>query len=390
MKQSEHREEAVVLRHAGVLSALLLTAALLCAIPGLISFPAGENRVDDSLRPAQLRTLTVWLMPGDVGDRKLLGECCAAFEKEQDGVRIFLRVVTADEFTAENAVLPDVALFTAGDLIQPDFLIPLADVSAPSGQFAGVQRAAPLWLAPNVLSIPQSWLREAARQTPKPDSLLAVSTPIPQETADSLLPADDLPWGMLLQKGAIAAPEGVGYQQLLSICPLQDRARLISAVLGLGTDPAAASPAPDGWVTTVPFSRSASPTPAPVITTPARVETLASHQARLKKGEALAAHVLSPAVSDRVRYTALCRDGEDARAFLQFLLAQQEAALSHGLIPPGCEPEHPDALTQALITAYDSPALPNAFAHTHQERLQLCADGFARNEDPVRTLLGLR
>ena len=379
------------MRHAGVLSALLLTAALLCAMPGLLNQPVEQDRADDRLRPAQLRTLTVWFLPGDVGDRKLVNQLCAAYEKEHKGVRIFLRVVTADELEGVSAVLPDAVLFQTGDIACPEkFFLPLAVEADASGRFAGVQRAVPLWFSPNVLSIPQSWLRKAAAQTPKPDSLLAVSTPIPQETADSLLPADDLPWGMLLQKGAIATPEGVGYQQLLSICPLQDRARLISAVLGLGTVPAAASPAPDGWVTTVPFSRSASPTPAPVITTPARVETLASHQARLKKGEVLAAHVLSPAVSDRVRYTALCRDGEDARAFLQFLLAQQEAALSHGLIPPGCEPEHPDALTQALITAYDSPALPNAFAHTHQERLQLCADGFARNEDPVRTLLGLR
>ncbi len=378
------------MRHAGVLSALLLTAALLCAMPGLIHLPAGEGRADASLRPAQLRTLTVWLMPGDVGDRKLLGECCAAFEKERDGVRIFLRVVTPDEFTAENAVLPDVALFETGGILTPEVFVPLADVSAPSGQFAGVQRAVPLWLAPNVLSIPQSWLREAAAQTPKPDSLLAVSTPVPQKTVDSLLEADNLPWGMLLQKSAVEMPQGVAHQQLLSICPQQERARLVSAVLGLGTDTAAASPAPDDWVTTLPVSRGTSPTPAPAITTPARVETLAVHQSRLKKGEALTAHVLAPAVSDRVRYAALCRDGEDARAFVQFLLSEQEAALRHGLIPPECEIESPDPLTQSLITAYHSPTLPNAFAHTQQEILQLCADGFARNEDPVRTLLGLR
>jgi len=378
------------LRHAGVLSALLLTAALMCAMPGLVHLPAREGRANESLRPAQLRTLTVWLMPGDTGDRKLLGECCAAFEKQQDGVRIFLRVVTADEFTAENAVLPDVALFETGDIIQPDFLIPLADVSAPSGQFAGVQRAVPLWLAPNVLSIPQSWLREAVQHTPKPDSLLAVSTPVPEKTLDSLLDAASLPWGMLLQKGAVEKPEGVGCQQLLSICPANERARLASAVLGLGTATAAASPEPEDWVTTLPLSRSASPTPPPAVTTPARVETLSQHQMRLKKGEMLSAHALSPAVSDRVRYAALCRDGEDARSFVQFLLCRQEAALSHGLIPPGCTIEYPDPITQALITAYQSPTLPNAFVHTRQEILQLCADGFARNEDPVRTLLGLR
>ena len=378
------------MRHAGVLSALLLTAALLCAMPGLMQWPQQSGRADESLRPAQLRTLTVWLMPGDVGDRKLLGERCAAFEKEHDGVRIFLRVVTADEFTAENAVLPDVALFETGDLITPEVFLPLADVSAVSGQSAGVQRAVPLWLSPNVLSIPQNWLHEAAQQTPKPDSLLAASTPVPTKETDALFSADELPWGMLLQKGAVEQPEGVGLQQLLSVCPMEERARMVSAVLGMGVQPALPTPAPSDWETTLPMSRSVSPTPLPLITVPARVETLMDHQTRLKKGESLSACVLTPAVSTRVRYAALCRDGKDARAFVQFLLSSHSSALSSGLIPPGCETVHADALIQALISAYHSPTLPNAFAHTRQEIQQLCQDGFARNEDPVRTLLGLR
>lgn len=381
------------MRHAGVLSSLLLTAALMCAMPGLLHLPAQEGRADARLRPAELRTLTVWLMPGDVGDRKLLSEACAAFEKERDGVRIFLRVVTADEFTGETAVLPDVALFETGDIVVPEqVFLPLADVLAQdsSGVFAGVRRAVPLWLAPNVLSIPESWLREAQPHTPKPESLLAAATAVPQEPVDSVIAAGDLPWGMLLKKGAVDAPEGVGWQQLLSACSTELRAQLISAMLG-GSTASAPAAAPEDWVTTLPVSRGASPTPLPPLTTPARVETLASHQARLARGESLAAHVLSPAVSDRVRYAALCRDGEDARAFLQFLLAQQAPALAHGLIPPGYEAAHPDALTQALLDAFRAPAaLPNAFAHTRQEIHQLCADGFARNEDPVRTLLSLR
>ena len=123
---------------------------------------------------------------------------------------------------------------------------------------------------------------------------------------------------------------------------------------------------------------------------PARVETLSQHLSRLQKGEAVSAFVFPVAVSDRVRYAAICRDGEDARAFVQFLREHQGDALTHSLIPPGYEGDLPDALLQALAEAFRTGVLPNAFAHTRQEILQLCADGFARCEDPVRTLLLLR
>ena len=143
-------------------------------------------------------------------------------------------------------------------------------------------------------------------------------------------------------------------------------------------------------MTTLPFSRTASPTPAPAITVPARVETLAQYQTRVQQGEAVSAFVFPAAVSDRVRYAALCRDGEDARAFMQFLLAHQADAPAHALIPLKYEEDVPDALLQKLIESFRTGALPNAFAHTRQEIRQLCADAFARCEDPVRTLLGLR
>jgi len=46
-------------RLTGALGALVITAALLCAMPGLMKplWSAGGSRVDNSLRPARLRTL---------------------------------------------------------------------------------------------------------------------------------------------------------------------------------------------------------------------------------------------------------------------------------------------------------------------------------------------
>ncbi len=379
------------MRHAGTLSALLITAALLCAMPGLLQFPVQQGRADESLRPPELRTLTVWLMPGETGDRKLISQLCSAFEKERKGVRIFLRAVTADELEADNAVLPDAMLFTTGEISIPEkVFLPLADTADSSGRFAGVQYAVPLWLSPNVLSLPQSWLQRDAPAAPLRDSLLAASTAVPPENTNALISADELPWGMFLQKNAVEKPQGVGWQQLLACCPQELRAQLVSAVLGSGSQTPAPSPSPQDWVTTLPYSRTASPTPAPPVTTPARVETLAQHLSRVQKGEALSAFVFPTAFSDRVRYAALCRDSEDARAFLQFLLSHQGDALAHALIPPQYGDNVPDALLQALTEAFRTGALPNAFAHTRQEIQQLCADGFARCEDPVRTLLGLR
>jgi len=382
------------MRHAGTLSALLLTAALMCAMPGLVRLPADSTRIDQRLRPAELRTLTVWLMPGDVGDRKLLNGLCAAFEKENDGVRIFLRVVTADELTGESAVLPDVALFETGDIAVPDqVFLPLngAFGQDASGMHAGVRRAVPLWLAPNVLSVPASWLQSgAAQHTARPESLLAAATAVPQPDDRAVLRPDELPWAQMVRSGAVETPSGVGLQQLLADCPQQLRVLLISSASGQSVPQPAPSPSTELWSTSLPKSAGASPTPMPPLSGTARLETLSAHQTRLQKGEALSACVPSLAVSNRVRYAALCRDCKDAQAFVQFLLSHGATALQHGLIPPGCEADAADVLTQALVQAYARCALPNAFAHTRQELLALCEDGFKRNQEPVETLLRLR
>ena len=380
-----------MMRRAGILGALLATAVLLCAMPGLMRMPAYEGRADARLRPPKLRTLTVWLMPGDAGDRRLISQLCSAFEKEHKGVRIFLRMVTADEWEGENAVVPDAALFMNGEIPFPEkVFLPLVDATDSSGTFAGTPYAVPLWLAPNVLSLPQNWLEREPAALPRRDSLLAASTAVPQQDENPVLAADELPWGMLLQKNAVEKTEGVGWQQLLSCCPDELRAQLVSGVLGTAAEPPRSSAVPEEWATTRPYSRTATPTPAPPITTPAKVETLQKHLSRIQKGEALSAFVFPIAISDRVRYAALCRDSEDARAFLQFLMDHRADALAHALVPPQYEADVPDALLQALTAAFRTGVLPNAFAHTRQEILQLCAEGFARCEDPVRTLLGLR
>ena len=351
------------MRHAGVLGALLATAALMCAMPGLSRLPRQEGRVHEWLKPAQLRTLTVWLMPGDVGDRKLLGELCAAFEKENKGIRVFLRVASADEWQGENAVLPDVALFETGDIAMPEELfLPLTGLQEESGMHAGVQRAAALWFAPNVLSVPQEWLPKAEKTTPRPASLLAASTAAPPAETQTLFALADAPWEQLIYNGALDAPSGTGWQQLLADCPQALKSRLVSGLLS-GGEPARHA---------------------------ARLESLAAHQARTAKGESLCAFIPSTAVSSRARYAALCRSKREAKAFLQFLLAHRSDALRYGLLAAEAG-SAPDALTQALSGLYSAQGvLPNAFSHTRQELNSLCEDGFRRMEDPYLTIVRLR
>lgn len=102
---------------------------------------------------------------------------------------------------------------------------------------------------------------------------------------------------------------------------------------------------------------------------------------------------MEPFVSDRVRYVSLCRDSDLSRAFVRFLLGRerQTAALSRGLMPCAVSEDATDPLAAAMLGRMRAGvSLPNAFAHTREELLSLCADGFSRAADPVETLLSLR
>lgn len=312
-------------RHTGTIAALLLTAALFLAIPGLLRQGGDTNRMAESLRPAKLRTLTVWLLPDGPDDRKAIGEICAAFEKQQKGARVFLRRVTAEEL--ENAVLPDVVLFATGEINRPeDVLLPLMmEQPHASAQYAGATYAVPLWYAPEKLCYPAAW-------------------------------GDD-PWPMLTQANAMQRPSGAALQRLMLTCPEPLRKPMIDAAMGR-VQP---SPTPSERKDSVPPKRGRTPTPAPTILKQAHIAAAPAEDERALE--------LTPETSSRVRYAALCRDGEDARAFLDILTNWQ---------------------IDSFRRADDSLVLPNAFAHTLEELQGLCLDGFSRSDDPALTLLRLR
>jgi len=313
-------------KHTGTITALLLTALLFWMMPGLVksALPKDTNRMDERLRPSRLRMLTVWLLPGEMQDAKLIRQLCTQFEKERDGVRIFLRTASSEELYAPDAVLPDVLLFETGSLAAPEgVLLPLARENHASGMFGGVSYALPLWLDENVLCFPAEWTRGEARQA---DSLLGAEPAQP----DAPLTAEKLPWGRLLEPGTIRIPMGTSLQQMMLLCPMEWRGRLSTA-------------RGDG-------------------------EALVQG-ASVPVKEGMAAFPIMPSVSDHVRYAALCRDGGDAAAFVQFLASADDAV-----------PYQPIGDT----------VVPNAFAHTREALQSLCLNAFEQGLDPVETLLKLR
>ena len=113
----------------------------------------------------------------------------------------------------------------------------------------------------------------------------------------------------------------------------------------------------------------------------------------MRGGEARTACLLAPAVSDRVRYAAIARDGEDARAFVDMLASGdwQAQAAAMDMVPALVQDGAANEMTHAALERFSQGmTLPNAFSHTAEELRSLCLDAFLRAADPVETLLRLR
>ncbi len=366
-----------------MLCCLLLTALLLLALPGLTETLTARDptRVSDRLRPAKQRTLTVWM----IGDRtESLGWVkarLAAYEKAHPGARVYLRSADESELYAENAALPDAALFAA--LSAPErALLPItgapdcrADAIA-AGRAAGTLYAAPLCYAPSVLAVPTALLpvRENApppsAAAPKSYFSFAPATPDPVQPKTTPRP-DEIPWAALVER--LSAPEGAALQQLSAMCPADARAGLISALA-------------KQW-------NAGGERKSPVAETAARVLTVAAYRRALAAGEALTGFAMTPAACDRALLCGVT--GEDGAALMRWLLSEEsQAALAgYGLYPtrPGAPHPAESAAERETSALYASALLlTNAFSHTVKERDALCRSAFTSGNDPVETLLRLR
>ena len=242
-------------------------------------------------------------------------------------------------------------LFGTGDVVNPEQLfLPLTlsedDGTLSSGKSGGETYALPLWYEENVLSVPNGWLEEDGTPTVtvQPHFLLGQTAATPKPETDE---TPSIPWRRLLAENALWVSPGTAGPQLAFTAPSSLREELDSAALHSAEKPVKGT---------------------------ARVWTRREHLAAAQK-EALTAFSLRPAVSDRVRYAALCRDTAETRALLAFLRSE------------GCREE---AEAAGLLPAEQADSLPNAFAHTREELNALCADGLRRGLDPVEILLRLR
>lgn len=359
-------------RRWSILSALLATALLLCCMPGLLRQQlASEGRTDDRLKPAASRTMVVWVTSWLEEDRQLLSSLCADFEKQRPGLRIYLRRVDAAELTAPDAVLPDVVLHTTGDVLAPgEALLPMvspegvAEGLLATGMSQGQLFGIPLWYRPMLFSVPKEWFEEAdgtqPEQAPKAgQAYFTLATPVPEQAA-TVVTLADVPWRRLMEASEVVSECGAGLPLLLLHCPSTLREEMA------GLEPTLRKPQGDE----------------------AGVCSLSTHLAREQEAVGL---LLPPPTGQRARYLSLCREGEDAQAFVHFLLGlDAQAAAANAHLMPVVNASVPEPSWAAKIVSGGDPFLPNAFLMDSSSMDQLCIQDFCRREDPVATLLKLR
>lgn len=163
----------------------------------------------------QRRLLRIWLASSVGGGESWLRECLKTWEKANPGTMTFLRSVTPDELTRENAVLPDILLYTPGTITTPDaHFAPLTGISGTreellrSGRWKGQQYGLPLCYAAYALAIDSACEPHLAA-TPAPTTLLGRPAATQQPLA-AATPA--LPEGI-----ALTSPRGCGLFTLRSL-----------------------------------------------------------------------------------------------------------------------------------------------------------------------------
>lgn len=167
------------------LLALVLTAALVAALP-LTLRPCADV---PGLTPTRRTLLRVWVTSAPGGAQAWLTQQLRAFEKQHPGVMTHLRIVSPEEFSSPDAVLPDIVLCMPGDLSAPAACFaPLSADEAllepllQSGRCQGEQYGLPLCWGAWVLAL-DSALDPVPAATPAPTTLLGrpSATPAPQE-----------------------------------------------------------------------------------------------------------------------------------------------------------------------------------------------------------------
>ena len=145
--------------------------------------------------------LRIWVCSSVGGGESWLRDCLKSWEKQNPGTMTFLRVVSPEELTRPDAVLPDVLLYTPGTITAPqELFVPLSNavgIREPllrAGRWQMQQYGLPLCYAGYALAIDSSIEPELA-VTPSPTTLLGkpAATAAPQATVTPELPENVLP-----------------------------------------------------------------------------------------------------------------------------------------------------------------------------------------------------
>lgn len=353
-------------RRMAALGCLLLTAGMLLLLPGVwkSAEKTDTGRVDERLKPPKTQLLTVWLVGDRTDSLEHLRREISAFEKNEPGVRVYLRTADAEECLRADALLPDVVLFAPFLFPAPEkLLLPLPEEltareeAMMAGKYADVQYALPLWFSPNVLAVPHALLESPPpKSTPKPTPLLGLLSPtdVSIQPKATVTPPD-IPW-KALESGKVTSqskPAGIALQQLQSMRGA--RHELLNS---------------------------------------ATVLSLSKLRALQQKGEEVVGFAMKPPVCDRYLLGGLTRDTAQGMKLLRFLLSEpsqrrlwQSALFPTAILGSGSDDSLSDELARMYAASF---VLPNAFTHTRAEYEQLCQSAFLAGEDVTRMLLRLR
>ena len=181
-------------RCAVCLSALALTVA--AGLMLLSPPPAGERLPGAEAAPGRL--VRIWVLSSVGGGESWLRACLKEWEAAHPGVMTYLRGVTVQELYREDAVLPDILLYTPGDLTAPQGLFtPLRGMQGVReamlrcGRWRDQQYGLPLCYGGYVLAI-DGQLEPLLAATPAPTTLLGrpAATSAPNATATPGFPLD--------------------------------------------------------------------------------------------------------------------------------------------------------------------------------------------------------
>lgn len=199
-----------------VLAFLAVTALLAVIFPWTAErFTRRQEAPPPGVSVPKAQVLTVWLLGDGMNGMGYLKNQAAAFEKENPGMRVYLRMAAAQELTAPDAVPPDVVVFRPGDLPSPEGLLcplpepDLMDGALRAGKWREQLYAVPIALSGYVLAVDSAYAPKGqAAETPAPSLWEGRMKSPAAEEAPQAAEDTELPWKELAKSFTAAAQKG--------------------------------------------------------------------------------------------------------------------------------------------------------------------------------------